>query len=76
MTSEQTGIHVLILLWPTQLFCFWQKGRVLYKRKATLKLIAVAYMIDAILEIKNDDLDAIYHCDEPQLKTLSNIVSI
>jgi hypothetical protein len=48
----------------------------LYKRKATLKLIAVAYMIDAILEIKNDDLDAIYHCDEPQLKTLSNIVSI
>ena len=50
-----------------------KKGRVLYKRKATLKLIAVAYMIDAILEIENDDLDTIYHCDEPQLKTLSNI---
>jgi hypothetical protein len=33
-------------------------------------------MIDAILEIENDDLDTIYHFDEPQLKTLSNIVSI
>ena len=50
-----------------------EEGRVLYKRKATPILIAVAYMIDAILEIDNDDLDAIYHCDEPQLKTLSNI---
>jgi hypothetical protein len=48
----------------------------LYERKATPILIAVAYMIDAILEIENDDLDTIYHCDEPQLKSLSNIVSI
>ena len=48
----------------------------MYERKATPILTAVAYMIDAILEIKNDDLDTIYHCDEPQLKTLSNIVSI
>ena len=55
------------------MFCFWQKGRVLYERKATPILIAVAYMIDAILEIENDDLDTIYHCDERQLKTLSNI---
>jgi hypothetical protein len=39
-------------------------------------LIALAYMTDAILELKTDDLDTIYHCDEPQLKTLSNIVSI
>ena len=50
-----------------------KKGKVLYKRKATPILIAVAYMIDAILEIENDDLDTIYHFDEPQLKTLSNI---
>ena len=50
-----------------------EKGRVLYEGKATAILIAVAYMIDAILEIDNDDLDTIYHCDEPQLKTLSNI---
>jgi hypothetical protein len=48
----------------------------LYEREATPILIAVAYMIDAILELDNDDLDTIYHCDEPQLKTLSTIVSI
>jgi len=48
----------------------------LYEKEATSILIAVAYMIDAILELENDDLDNIYHCDEPQLKTLSNIVSI
>ena len=48
-------------------------GRVLHERKDSPLLIAVAYMIDAILEIENDDLDTIYHWDEPQLKTLSNI---
>jgi hypothetical protein len=48
----------------------------LYERKATPILTAVAYMIDAILEIENDDLYTIYHCDEQQLKTLSKIVSI
>jgi len=58
------------------LFCFWQEGRVLYEKEATPILIAVAYMIDAILELENDDLDNIYNFDEPQLKTLSNIVSI
>jgi len=48
----------------------------LYEKEATPILIAVAYMIDAILELENDDLDNIYNFDEPQLKTLSNIVSI
>lgn len=33
-------------------------------------------MIDAVLELEDDDLDKICHCNEPQLKTLSKIVSI
>ena len=59
-----------------ELFCFWQEGTVLYEREATPILIAVAYVIDAVLELENDDLDNICHCNEPQLKTLSKIVSI
>jgi hypothetical protein len=38
--------------------------------------MAVAYMIDAIVELENDDLEKICHYNEPQLKTLSQIVSI
>ena len=49
------------------------KGRVLYKGEATPILIAVAYMIDAILELETDDLINIYQCDKPQLKTLLTI---
>jgi hypothetical protein len=48
----------------------------LYETDPTPIFTAVAYMIDAILEIENDDLDTIYHCDEPQLKALSTIASI
>ena len=39
-------------------------------------LIALAYMTDAILELKTDDLEKIGNCKEPQLKALSKIVSI
>ena len=55
---------------------FWQEGTVLYEREATPILTAVAYVIDAVLELEDDDLDKICHCNEPQLKTLSKIVSI
>ena len=48
----------------------------MYEREATSIFIAVAYMIDVILELENADLENIYQFDEPQLKTLSKIVSI
>jgi hypothetical protein len=38
--------------------------------------MAVAYMIDAIVELENDDLVKICRYNELQLKTLSKIVSI
>ena len=51
-----------------------KKGRVLYERKKTKILTAVAYMTDAILEIKDDDLEKIRNFNEPQLEALSNIL--
>jgi hypothetical protein len=38
--------------------------------------MAVAYMIDAIVELENYDLEKICHYNKSQLKTLSKIVSI
>ena len=42
----------------------------------TPKLIAVAYLIDAIEELEKDNREKICNFNEPQLKTLSKIVSI
>jgi hypothetical protein len=48
----------------------------LFEREPTPILMAVAYMIDAIVELENDNLENICNFNEPQLKTLSKIVSI
>jgi hypothetical protein len=48
----------------------------LFQGNPTPKLMAVAYMIDAIVELENDDLVKIRRYNELQLKTLSKIVSI
>ena len=48
----------------------------MFEREPTPILMAVAYMIDAIVELENYDLEKICHYNEPQLKTLSKIVSI
>ena len=50
-----------------------EEGRILFQMNPTPKLMAVAYMIDAIVELENYDLEKICHYNEPQLKTLSEI---
>ena len=47
---------------------------VLYTKTNTKLLIAVAYMTDAVLELKNDDLEMICKFNKRQLKALSKIL--
>ena len=50
-----------------------EEGRILFQGNPTPKLMAVAYMIDAIVEFENDDLEKICNYNELQLKTLLKI---